>query len=91
MFPRPVERRELPDAVRELEGHAQFWDDERALSRELKARILPGYPGDVPWDLFALFDAEATWASAGEHVIAWGGPVEHELDRLTSALRAPRE
>jgi len=90
MFPRPVERSELPDAVRELTGHMQFWDDERTVSRELKSRVLPSYPGDVPWDLFVLFDAEATWSTAGEHVIAWGGTVEDEQARLATLLRSNR-
>ncbi len=86
MFPRPSERRALPEAVEEYSRFTQFWDDERQLSSQVKQRILPGYEGDRPWDLFILFDPDATWDSAGEHIVGWGRTVMQEKDQLDALL-----
>lgn len=79
----------LPGAVEEYAGFAQYWDDERRVSAEVKARILPDYEDDVPWDLFILFDGGATWANASDHVLGWGEPViekTEQLERLLASL-----
>ena len=86
MFPRMQERWSLPGAVGELARFRQFWDDERGVSAEVKERILPGYEGEVPWDLFILFDPQATWGDASQHVRGWGAPVIAEKDRLDALL-----
>ncbi len=90
MFPRFVERRALPEIVLEFEraSIAQYWDDTSAVGREFRDRIVPSeeHPGTIAWDVFVLFDAEATWATAKEHVVAWGRPVEARADELFEAL-----
>ncbi len=85
-MPRPAERWALPGTVEEYSWFTQFWDDERQLSTEVKRRILPDFEGD---HVFILFDPDATWDSAGEHVVLWGRTVmekKNELDALLLAL-----
>ncbi len=88
MFPRPQERWSLPGAVEEFEAFVQFWDDERIVSAEVKQRIWPDYDGEIPWDLFILFDTQATWATANDHVIGLGRTVIGESDKLDALLLA---
>ncbi len=91
MFPRPAEWWMLPRMVKEFSGLEQFWDHERTVSAVVKERIVPDFSGDVPWDLFILFDAEATWGTAGEHVIASGYTVVETQKALFEELeRLPR-
>lgn len=88
MFPRPQEWWSLPGVVEEHGAFVQFWDDERFVSAEVKQRIWPDYDGDTPWDLFILFDGEATWATASEHVVGWGTTVIGESETLDALLLA---
>jgi hypothetical protein len=94
VFPRLLERWALPGAVEELAPFAQFWDDERRVSLEVAERIVPDWNaklGELPWDLFILFDAQAKWANAGAHVIGWGAPIIEEAELLDTLLSAPAE
>jgi hypothetical protein len=88
MLPRLAERRALPGAVRELAGagFAQYWDDARAIGHELKERVIPGYDGEIAWDVWVLFDEEATWDSAQGHVVAWGATVAATEEELFARL-----
>ena len=91
MFPRPQEWWALPGMVEEFSGWGvpQYWDDERKLSGEIRSRLVPTIDDQVPWDLFILFDRDATWADAQDHVLGWGSTVighREELDALLSAL-----
>ena len=88
MFPRPQERWSLPGAVEELQAFVQFWDDERVVSADVKKRIWPDYDGEFPWDLFILFDAPSTWATAEDHVVGWGRTVIGQSDKLEALLLA---
>ena len=88
MFPRFVERRALPEAVSEY-AHAdvaQYWDDVQAVGRDFKDRVIPECPQQVARDVYVLFDREATWKDAGEHVLSWGGPVFKVADELFAEL-----
>jgi hypothetical protein len=58
--------------------------------------VIPAFPGDVAWDVWVLLDADATWETAGAHVIGWGFTVIDtaerlfaELERLPTARPAP--
>lgn len=88
MFPRVQERFAISDAVEEYTAFPQFWDDERRVSLEVKERIVPAFDGDLPWDLYVLFDRDARWANAGDHVIGWGAPVIERADELDAQLAA---
>ena len=81
----------LPRMVEEFSewGIAQYWDEERHVSLEVKRRVVPDVDDDVPWDMFILFGPEATWADAEEHVLGWGEPViqrKEELENLLTAI-----
>jgi hypothetical protein len=46
----------------------------------------------VAWNIWVLFDEQATWESAGRHVLGWGATVEAtekelfaRLERLTGS------
>ncbi|MEE8558992.1 MAG: hypothetical protein V3T14_13995 [Myxococcota bacterium] len=91
MFPRFAERWALPRIAGEFTGRpiAQYWDDTKGIGVEFKRRVIPEFSGKVAWDVFVLFDAQATWADAGEHVLGWGSTVvgtEQQLFRLLQAL-----
>ena len=67
----------------------QYWDDTKGIGFEFKQRVIPEFNGKVAWDVFVLFDAQATWVDAEEHVLGWGGTVvgrERELLTLLQAL-----
>ncbi len=87
-----MERFALPDRAAEYADApiAQYWDDTKAIGLEFKERIVPGFAsGDTVWDAFVLFDGEATWADAGDHVLGWGSTVvdtEEELFGLLEGL-----
>jgi hypothetical protein len=93
MFPRLAERRALPRVAAEFEGAPlrQYWDDQRTVGHELKARDIPGFDGGVAWDVWVLFDEKATWDTAGDHVVGWGYTVvatrEDLYDRLESVAK----
>ncbi len=91
MLPRFAEKRALPRMVSEFGDAriAQYWDDTRGVGLEFKSRVIPDFGGKVAWDVFVLFDADATWESAGEHVLGWGSTVvgkEKQLFELLEAL-----
>ena len=90
MFPRLMEWWALPRMADEFSewGIAQYWDDERHVSLEVKERLVRELAEDVPWDLFILFGPEATWADAEKHVLGWGEPVLHEAEKLEALLLA---
>lgn len=67
-------------------GVPQYWDEERHLSLEVKRRIVPDADDEVPWDMFILFGPEATWKTAGKHVLGWGEPVIRQAERLETLL-----
>ena len=69
-------------------GVAQYWDDDRHVSREVKQRIVPEVEEEVPWDMFILFGPEATWANAENHVLGWGRPVIERTEELAALLSA---
>ncbi len=88
-----MERRELPEAVAEFSdrGFRQYWDDEKAAAREFKERIIQEFNGDVRRDAYVLFDEEATWENAGDHVVSWGTTVMNKADQLFDHLeRLPK-
>ncbi len=93
MFPRFIERRALPEAVSEY-AHAdiaQYWDEVQAVGRDFVDRVIPECPQEVARDVYVLFDREATWRDAGEHVVSWGGPVARVADELFAELeKLPR-
>jgi hypothetical protein len=91
MFPRFQERRALPRAAASYADAplAQYWDDTRQVGREFKQRILPSYPRDVAWDVYVLFDEQATWETAANHVVSWGHTVEDAADELFARLGRP--
>ncbi len=94
MLPRFTERRELPEAVAEFSdrGFTQYWDDEKAAAREFKERIIQEFNGDIGWDAYVLFDKEATWENAGEHIVSWGSTVMNKAGQLFDHLeRLPKE
>ncbi len=90
MFPRFAERRALPRMVGEFTGRpiAQYWDDTKGIGVEFKRRVIPEFSGKVAWDVFVLFDAQATWADAGEHVLGWGSTVVGTEQQLFALLQA---
>ena len=93
MLPRFTERRELPEAVAEFSdrGFTQYWDDGEALGREFKERIIQEFNGDVARDAYVLFDEEATWKNAGDHIVSWGSTVMNKADQLFDDLvRLPK-
>ncbi len=88
-----MERRELPEAVAEFSdrGFTQYWDDEKAIGREFKERIIQEINGDVGRDAYVLFDEEATWEIAGDHIVSWGATVMNKADQLFDHLeRLPK-
>ncbi len=88
-----MEGRELPEAVAEFSdrGFTQYWDDEKAVGREFKARIIQEFNGDVARDVYVLFDDGATWANADHHVVSWGDTVMDKADQLFDDLeRLPK-
>ncbi len=93
MFPSFMERRELPEAVAEVSdrGFTQYWDDEKAVAREFKERIIQEFNGDIGWDAYVLFDQEATWENARDHIVSWGSTVMNKADQLFDHLeRLPK-
>ncbi len=88
-----MEGRELPEAVAEFSdrGFTQYWDDEKAIGREFKERIIQEINGDIGRDAYVLFDQEATWENAGDHIVSWGSTVMNEADQLFDHLeRLPK-
>lgn len=90
MFPRPSERRALPDVAREFgSGRVrQYWDGAKVVGRVFKERVVPDFRGNVAWDVWVLFDEGATWDSAGDHVVGWGFTVAATRERLFARLEA---
>ncbi len=86
MYPRPMEWWALPGMVEEFADFEQFWDNERTVSADVKRRIVPAFDGEIPWDMFILFETEARWTTAGEHVTASGYTVLHTQAELFAAL-----
>ncbi len=89
MFPSFMERWELPEAVAEFSGRgfAQYWDDEKAVGREFKEGIVQEHNGDVVRDAYVLFDQEATWENARDHIVSWGSTVNEKADQLFDHLQ----
>jgi len=69
----------------------QYWDDAKAVGREFKERVVPGFRGKTAWDVWVLFDEKATWDSAGEHVIDWGSTVAATEEDLFAQLERVAE
>lgn len=90
MFPRLAERRALPKVAEEFGGGQvrQHWDDAKAIGREFKVRVIPAFKGEVAWDVWVLFDHEATWDTAGEHVVGWGYTVASTREDLFERLES---
>ena len=88
MFPLFMERRQLPEAVAEFSdrGFTQYWDPEKAVGREFKERIIQEANGDVVRDAYVLFDQEATWENASNHIVSWGSTVMNKADQLFDHL-----
>ncbi len=88
MFPRPAERRALPKTIDEYAEApiTHYWDDTRELGVEFKQRVIPDYDGETAWDAFILFDSEATWSTAEEHVLLWGSTVVDHEEQLFALL-----
>ncbi len=88
-FPRDLEEDALPGMVEQFARTSvnQFWDGDTILGREFLARIVPEFlGGDAVWDTFVLFGPEATWADAGDHIIAWDYTVSDKREALFAAL-----
>lgn len=88
MFPRFSERRALPKVTEEFDSVQvrQYWDDAKAVGREFRERLIPGFDGEVAWDVWVLFDEETTWDSAEEHVVGWGSTVVATEEALFARL-----
>ena len=88
MFPRLAERRALPKTIREYAEVPiiHYWDDTKELGVEFKQRVIPDYEGETAWDAFILFDREATWSTAEEHVLVWGSTVVDQAAELFDLL-----
>ena len=64
----------------------QYWDDRRSVGQAFKERVVRDFDGETAWDVWVLFDDEATWDTAGEHVIGWGYTVEATREELFDRL-----
>ena len=92
MFPRIAENAALPDAVAQsaAAGRVHYWDGAQKLGRSMRGMVpddvtFPGL-GEVLWDAFLVFDAEATWATAGDHVLASGATIMEDRATLFAML-----
>ncbi len=88
MFPRIAENAALPDAVADMaaDGRVHYWDGAQALGRAMRGMVPPDvtFPGlgDVLWDAFLVFDADATWDTAQDHVLAAGATIVEDQAKL---------
>lgn len=76
------------DATRAIDTRhvTPYWDAEAA-SGQWFAENMPWDHGPGPaWDVFYLFDADATWGDAPDPVIAWGYTIFGERDSLQTGL-----
>ncbi len=62
-----------------------YWDPEAASGRWF-ADNMPWEQSGPAWDVFYLFDADATWESAPDPVLAWGFTIVGERDVLQAGL-----
>lgn len=75
----------------------QWWDAERIVGRWLaqEASLDLEGRGEIVWDAFFLFAAEATWDRAPTHLLAWGMPIvgriPEPMDALGPLLASPPE
>ena len=65
-----------------------LWDAERTVGQWLAndQNINLGDTGEVVWDAFLLFGAEAAWESAPADLLAWGTPIVGRYPELAEAL-----
>lgn len=91
MFPRVAENRALSGAVSAFgrPGLTQYWDGARRLGERLHG-LAPDVPvaggGEVLWDAFLVFDADATWDTAGAHLLGGGSTIVEEQGKLFTLL-----
>ena len=65
---------------------AHYWDAEAASGRWF-ADNMPWDHGSGPaWDVFYLFDVDATWGDAPDPVVAWGYTIFGERHTLQAGL-----
>ena len=79
----------------------QYWDRDRALSREIVRSVLANpsryalheelEPGSVVWDAVILFPANESWTEDLPVPIQHGFPVIDSMDSLRAALASLRE
>lgn len=63
-----------------------YWDADAA-SGQWFAENMPWTSGRGPaWDVFYLFDADATWTDAPNPVTSWGYTIVGELNSLENGL-----
>lgn len=92
MFPRVAENRALPGSVSAmtLPNLTQYWDDTRDLGRHFRGVVPPDvvFPGaeEILWDAFLVFDAQATWDTAGAHLLGAGATIVKTHDKLSLLL-----
>ena len=73
--------------VSSIPGARHYWDAEWATGRWFGERDLggQGYTGAV-YDVYYLFDGDATWDETPGPLVSSGAPVIYESERLANAV-----
>lgn len=95
MFPRMAENRALEGAIADNAADrrvVQYWDDSQTVAKYFRTNVAPPEEAaglePVLWDAFLVFDGDATWANAQQHVTAFGRTIMEDRDELIAALDA---
>lgn len=65
----------------------QFWDPDATVGGWAMANLAWDEPQGPAWDVFYLFDRDATWIERPGPIIAWGFPIAEQRRILADGLR----
>ena len=93
----PTDRRDYwPADILTDRRVVHWWDEQKTVGRwymshiaqmqEARAAGSAGYAGDVLWDAYLVYGAEASWDTAPTHLRKWGRTILRTNDDLRSAF-----
>jgi hypothetical protein len=65
-----------------------YWDSPREVGTWFREAVPSNVRGEIQWDAFYLYSADAVWTDKPEPQLAWGRPILQARQRLADQIAA---
>ena len=65
---------------------SHYWDQPKDVGRWFQKAVPSSYKGEVQWDAFYLYDADAAWDEEPSSLLVWGRTILESRNKLRGEI-----